>query len=207
MPLNDDISFAISPYVARTSKAVEFYKKNKDKNSDSGLMACIAAGPITGWQKVNGNEVAPLPSLTAKQLTRPLGFKRYKTMQFVVSDSAGIYSVGGITWKVILGDTEEEMIYYAFEQGARWLYVEAEFDVNELPGEVYRQVGLYSQLKIETDSVPDYQNRQFFAPSEILRTGEDPHWDYKGILEVYQNKYPVVRPSEFREIFSWVLEF
>lgn len=205
MSIYDEVSFSVSPYVSRVNKAIEFYKKNIVNNLDSGLMLCIASGPEGGWPTVEGAELPPLPSLSTSQLTNPIGFKRFKNMRFVTSDDAGIYSVGGVLWKAITGDTIEENCAYAKELNARWIYVEAELEIDELNvGDVYyRQMGLYSDLKIRTDLVADYATKTVFLPSEIIRTGPT----YDGILEVYQNIAPMRRPTDYREIFSWVIEF
>lgn len=205
MSIYDEVSFSVSPYVARVNKAIEFYSRNIVNNLNSGLMLCISTGPDEGWPVVSGTEVPPLPSLTASQLTNPIGFKRFSTMKFVISDDAGIYSVGGVLWRAITGDTVEESIYYAKQLNSRWIYVEAELETDELNvGDVYyRQMGLYSNLKIRTDLVPDYATRSVFLPTEIVRTGPE----YDGILEIYQNVTPMRRPTDYREVFSWVIEF
>ena len=205
MSIHDEISFSISPYVSRVNKAIQFYQANLDKTLNNGLMLCIGEGPSAGWPVIDGTEVPPLPSLSVSQITNPIGFKRYKTMKFAVSDDAGIYSVGGVLWKVINGDTHEESISLAKSMGARWLYIEAELETSELnSGDIYyRQLGLYSGLKIRTDLVSDYSTRQLFLPGEIERFGGD----YSGVLEVYQNTIPMRRPIDYRETFSWVLEF
>ncbi|OQA44983.1 MAG: hypothetical protein BWY47_02129 [Bacteroidetes bacterium ADurb.Bin302] len=206
MPLNE-ISLAISPYVARTGKAIQFYMNNKDKTLDQGLMLCIAEGPTEGWPLVGGTETAPIPSLSTKQLTLPIGFKRFKSMDFVISNTEGDLSVGGLNWTKLTAGTDAELYASAITNNSRWIYIEAELETSELAGETYRQVGLFSNLKIDTTVAPDYATRQLFLPSEIIRTGTSPNYSYDGILEVYQNKYPVTRPVELKEIFTWVLEF
>lgn len=205
MAIHDEISFSVSPYVSRVNKAINFFKDNIDKTQDKGLMLCIASGPAEGWPIISGTEIAPIPSLSASQLTNPIGFKRIKSIRFAVSDDAGIYSVGGVLWKVITADTNEECIQLAKDLGARWLYIEAELNPDEMNvGDIYyRQFGLYSNLKIRTDLVPNYADRQLFLTNEIEKFGSN----YDGVLEVYQNAAPVRRPSDYKEIFSWVLEF
>lgn len=206
MALNE-ISLAISPYIARVNKAIKFYETNIDKTLASGLMLCIAEGPTGGWPTVESVEQAPLPSLSTTQLTNVIGFKRFASMNFVVSDEAGVLTVGGITWTKVTGDTQEDLIANALSQGARWLYIEAELETSEFSGETYRQVGLYSELEIDTTAVPGYATTLVYTPTQIIRTGVDPDYVYDGILEVFQNKYPVTRPTELKELFTWVLEF
>ena len=206
MPLNI-ISLAISPYVSRTAKAIQFYKNNKDKNSDKGLMLCIAEGPTNGWTIIDGIENVPLPTLDTKQLLNPIGFKRFKNMYFVVPNNSGNIFVAGIAWSRIFAGSEETLYDSAFANNARWLYIEAELEPTEFVGETYRQVGLYSDLKINTSVVTDYATRERFLPSEIVRTGSASNYIYDGILEVYQNKPATRRPVELKETFLWVLEF
>ncbi len=206
MAFYDEISYSVTPYVARVNKAIEFFNRNLPNNTDTGLMLCIAEGPTEGWPIFEGNEVPPLPTLTLSQLENVIGFKRYKSMRFVTSDDAGIYSVGGLLWKPVSGSTVEENIYYARQVNSRWLYIETELDVDDLDvGDVYyRQIGLYSNLKIRTD-VENYTTRKAFFPNEIVTTINQ--YNYDGILEVYQNVNPKRRPIDFKETFSWVLEF
>lgn len=206
MPLNE-VSFAISPYIARANKAIKFYQANKTKTLDTGLMLCIAGGPSEGWPLFESNENPPLPSLLTTQFTNPIGFKRYKSMEFVVSDTAGTISVGGFSWRKVAGANESELYENVLSERARWLYIEAELEPHELMGETYRQVGLISDTKINTVVVTNYTTRQLFMPHEIMRTGSDPNYIYSGVIEVYQNKFPLTRPTEFKETFSWVLEF
>ena len=56
------------------------------------MMLCVAGGPTEGWDLFEGNENPPLPSLLTTQFANPIGFKRYKSMDFVVSDTAGTIS-------------------------------------------------------------------------------------------------------------------
>jgi len=206
MPLNI-ISLAISPYISRTAKAIQFYKNNKNKNSEKGLMMCIAEGPSNGWQIIDGIENVPLPTLDTKQLLNPIGFKRFKNMYFVVPSNSGKIFVGGIEWSKIFAESEEALYDSVFANNARWIYIEAELQPTEFVGETYRQVGLYSDLKINTSVVTDYATRETFLPSEIVRSGSASNYIYDGILEVYQNKAATRRPVELKEVFSWILEF
>ena len=75
----------------------------------------------------------------------------------------------------------------------------------------YRQVGLYSNLKVDTTVVSDPGSKTIFLPSEIKKVEKTVSlYDnrvYDGILEVYQNKSTTTRSSEYKEMFAWVLEF
>ena len=202
----ENISTAISPYIARTKKAIDFYEANLSKTSQYGLMMCIAGGLGDSAEWVGGT---PVPSLNTKQLTYIRGFKRYKSMFFVVPNTSGSLDVGGISWSTLsVVDDPNWYVKYAnvLAQNSRWLYVEAELGSGELDTATYKQIGLYSKLKI-ADPV-NYKNNLLY-PSEISRSGAaEPDYIYSGILEVYQNKDRVIsRSSELKEVFTWVLEF
>lgn len=203
-----NVSTAISPYIARTKKAIEFYEANVDKTKQTGLMMCIAGGPgnETNWP----NGVAPLPSLATTQLSYVKGFKRYNEMYFVVPDTNGALNIGGINWtKVDLIDPADPNVWMSkylnvLNQQSRWIFINATLGSGEADTASYKQVGLYSNLKV----IGDY-NKDFFTPAEISKTGTDiSNYIYDGILELYQNRESLVtRSSELMEYFAWVLEF
>lgn len=214
----DEITLAISPYIARTNKAIEFYSSNYNLLSNSCLMLSIAEGPIlegstrSGWPTDStGGEVVPLPSLNTVDLDNVIGFKRIKNINFVIPDSAGYVSVGGTTWSKLNSDTFDNLIKLVYVKKSRWIYIDAEMTTVEFVNKTYRQVGLYSNLKIDTNAVSDFATRQVFYPDEILQVEKTTSlYDnrlYNGILEVYQNKAATVRSTEFKELFAYVLEF
>jgi len=205
-----NISPAISPYIARTKKAIEFFEANEDKTSQTGLMVCIAGGPgdNTGWP--DGS--APLPTLDTTQLSYIRGFKRYDEMYFVVPDTGGSLNVGNISWsRVNLIEPADPNVWMSrylnvLNQRSRWLFISATLGSGEADTASYKQVGLYSNLKILDGE--DY-TKSFFTPSEISRSGNnDSDYRYDGILELYQNKDNlIIRSPELVEYFAWVLEF
>lgn len=203
------ISMAISPYIARTKKAIEFFEANENKTLQTGLMVCIAGGPGDNADWPNG---APLPSLETTQLTYVRGFKRYEEMYFVVPDTGGSLNVGGIMWtKVELIEPSDPNVWMSrysqvLAQRSRWLFINAILGSGEADYATYKQVGLYSNLKVK-DGIS--YNKNFFTPAEISKTGTDiSNYNYEGILELYQNKETVItRSSELVEYFAWVLEF
>ena len=214
----DAISLAISPYIARANKAVEFYTTNYNLTSDTGLMMAIAEGPIlegtihSGWSvDSTGSEVVPLPSLNTYDLDNIIGFKRVSTINFVIPDNNGNLSVGGVTWSKINSDSLDELTRLAYVKKSRWIYVDAELTTSEFANRTYRQVGLYSNLKVDTTVVSDPGSKTIFLPSEIKKVEKTVSlYDnrvYDGILEVYQNKSTTTRSSEYKEMFAWVLEF
>jgi len=199
---------AISPYIARVKKAIDFFEANEDKTSRTGLMVCIAGGP---GDESDWTSTVPLPSLSTTQLTYVKGFKRYREMYFVIPNPGGSLNVGGVAWtKVNLIEPYDPDIWMSrylnvIEQQSRWIYIDATFGSGEADTVSYKQVGIYSNLKIATD---DY-TKDFFTPAEISKTGTDPsNYKYDGILELYQNKSSLVtRSGDLLEYFAWVLEF
>jgi len=203
----ENISTAISPYIARTKKAIEFYEANENKTLQTGLMMCIAGGPgdETDWPGA-----VPLPTLSTTQLTYVKGFKRYNEMYFVVPSTGGSLNIGGISWqKVDLIDPPDPNVWMSrylnvLNQLSRWIFISATLGSGEADRASYKQIGLYSNLKV----INDY-NKDFFTPMEISKTGTDiSNYKYDGILELYQNKESlVIRSSDLVEYFAWVLEF
>jgi hypothetical protein len=202
-----NISPAVSPYIARTKKAIEFFEANEDKTQQTGLMVCIAGGPGDETDWPSG---PPLPTLDTTQLTYVKGFKRYNEMYFVVPSTYGTLNIGNISWlKVDLIDPPDPSVWMSrylnvINQQSRWLFVSALLGAGEADTAAYKQVGLYSSLKV----LGDY-NKDFFTPAEISKTGTDvSNYKYDGILELYQNKENLVsRSSDLIDYFAWVLEF
>ena len=202
-----NISPAVSPYIARTKKAIEFFEANEDKTQQTGLMVCIAGGPGDETDWPSG---PPLPTLDTTQLTYVKGFKRYNEMYFVVPSTYGTLNIGNISWlKVDLIDPPDPNVWMSrylnvINQQSRWLFVSALLGAGEADTAAYKQVGLYSNLKV----LGDY-NKDFFTPAEISKTGTDvSNYKYDGILELYQNKEHLVsRSSDLIDYFAWVLEF
>ncbi len=202
-----NISPAVSPYIARTKKAIEFFEANEDKTQQTGLMVCIAGGPGDETDWPSG---PPLPTLDTTQLTYVKGFKRYNEMYFVVPSTYGTLNIGNISWlKVDLIDPPDPSVWMSrylnvINQQSRWLFVSALLGAGEADTAAYKQVGLYSNLKV----LGDY-NKDFFTPDEISKTGTDvSNYKYDGILELYQNKENLVsRSSDLIDYFAWVLEF
>lgn len=213
-----EITVSISPNIARANKAISFYKDNYNLTSSKGLMLAIAEGPIldgttySAWPTDSvGNEAVPLPALNTFELDNIIGFKRIKSINFVIPDSNGYISVNGITWSKLNSDTLENLIKFVYVKKSRWIYVDAELTPTEYVNKTYRQVGLYSNLQVNTTEVSDYANKQLFLPSEIKQVVKTTtlydNRTYDGILELYRNNKAITRSTEYKESFAWVLEF
>jgi|GEM_PF-3155762 len=209
MPLNT-VSLAISPYIARVEKAIRFYEKYYVNNTaTNNLLMATAQGPSLqgggyGWTDENN---PPIPSMSTVEMDNIIGFKRFSEFKFVKPDSGGALDVGGMTWTAITGAAGSDELYYNVKVDmARFLYVKVELGTSELTT-TYRQVGLYSGMIINAAD----PTATVFAESEVDKVNKttypnDPR-TYDGMLEVYQNKPPVTRSSQYSEIFTWVLEF
>jgi hypothetical protein len=201
----DEISVAVSPYVARVNKAIEFYKANKNKLDTTGLFLAIGNGPSAGWDgESTGNDIVPLPSLDTYEIQNVKLFKRYRNMWFVKSDVDGKLNVGDMTWaKIDMGNSDEEYYLNAINAGARWIYVDFEVKPTELVDGYIRQVGIYSNLKLSTSAD---KTQTAFTSSDMIQMDSGKR-KYNGILELYQNKEAYVKSSEIKEIYAYVLEF
>lgn len=206
--LNDNISPAVSPYLSRAEKAIDFYNKNWDNSGTTKMMLALGKGPkkllpngtyVEGWPtNSEGIEIPPLPSLAATQLIDVIGFKPISEVSFVYSETAGNILVGGTLWRKIINNDPS----LVRELRSRWLFVRAILNgAADFTGEIYRQVGLYSQVKLKTGIDP---NKKFYLPTDVETEADG---SVKGILEVYQNVPPTERKAAIVETFSWVLEF
>lgn len=220
----NEVSIAVSPYIARCNKAIEFYQANNDRlsgdqtkingeyiHNDGGLFLCIGEGPTEGW----GSAAAPLPSLDTYDVENPLLFARFKYMYFVTSDVDGKINVGGLTWtRVAYGSgSDEDYFLNVRNKGARWLYVQ--FDIQDvdgsgivngiLQGRYMRQFGIYSNLKL-SEGGKQGANKMYFEPKEISSTSTTERRKLDGILELVQNKDGEKFDGN-KMVFSYVLEF
>lgn len=204
----NEISMAVSPYVARSKKAIEFYKANKDKNTNTGgLFLAVGNGPDEGWEEEATGGNPPLPDLSDYEIENIQCFKRYRNMFFVISNASGKINVGDMNWSKIK-NTGDESKYYTdvINQGSRWIYIDFEIASDELISGKIRQIGVYSYLKlIEGVDV----SKTFFNKTDILQLDTSPtsKRKYDGILELIQNKEAYEKPNEGKEVFAFVLEF
>lgn len=200
----DQVSIAISPYVGRAQKAIDFYKNNMDlATKDGSLFLALAHGPEKGWV----NDTPELPNLNTMELDDVFKFIRYNKMYFVKSDIDGKINVGNLTWtKVSYGNNEEEYFRNVRNAGARWLYVE--FNTNEdtditVADNTVRQIGIYSDLKLNESADP---SKTVFLPEHIAKitdTMDNRYFD--GVLTLIQNK-STYQATSF-STYSFIIEF
>lgn len=196
----------VATYASHVGKAINFFFNTKN--------IMFAIGRSTPWGELPDEQISnslideqhpPYPSLDATVVDEIIGYKRYNNMYFVIPDETSPEPiVDGVHWRKIAltnPPTDEAAAKAALidevkMQKARWIYLDFQLDPNDFVGFTYRQIGLYSDLVI----VPPATNAmKTYYPGDI-QTGS-------GILEVVQNRSPITRQIDQRELVAVVLEF
>lgn len=145
-------------------------------------------GRTTPWD----DESTPPVPLNTDDMEEPAGYKLVDSKFMVApveSPDDGEIRYRGNYWKIVPYDE-------AVDQGARWVYISANIAYNDFPTDlVYRQLGIYTGLKKAAGIESAKGN---LLPKEV----EDP-----GVLEVLDNRTPVYRDLDQREIISTIIEF
>lgn len=197
----------ISTYISHSMRTINFYYNTPN--------IMFAFGRQSPWGTLPGDNVGnliyneykpPLPTLDAENLQEIIGYKRPEKMQFVIPDNVGAYKVDGIWWNIVKPTTSETnpdiikklTIEEVKRLKCRWVYLTVTIEGNEFINTTYRQVGLFSDLKVNyanggTDNQALYNENEIFPGS--------------GVLEAYQNRKMILRQSDQREKFAFVLEF
>jgi len=128
----------------------------------------------TPW---SDEEIPPAEDILTSNLGGVIGFKKFDKAQLVVPLTASgetdpttgnevVYK--SQSWEIVSDDQ-------AVEKGARWVYLEVTINPGDLPYSVYRQVGVYKNLKLQTASM----NKPAVRPTEVLD---------QGVLMAYDNR-------------------
>lgn len=159
------------------SRALDFYKKTD---------IFFALGRhTTEWE----DELIPdTPSVDMADLEELIGFKQVENKYLVIPDENGTLEYDERMWRIVPPND-------AISTGARWVYLEAKLNPDELQLLPYRQIGIYTGVKRKPD-VPIGQTA--LLPDEVEDTG---------ILEVVDNIRKNTRQLRQRELFSVILEF
>jgi len=203
----------IATYASHTGKAINFFFNTKN--------IMFAIGRQTPWGE-RSDEVSsstliddnhpPYPSLDTTEIEEIIGYKPYNNMYFVIPDETSPDPiVDGVHWRKIsvnanlpknpLDYTDEQkslLINEVKSQKARWIYLDFQLDPTDFPNYQYRQIGLYSDLKIDSTTGATSSLKIFNA--NMIVPGS-------GILEVVQNRSPITRSDDQRELIAVVLEF
>ena len=131
---------------------------------------------------------APLPNVDTTELDELIGMKRCDVKALVVPDDEGTVVYRDRTWRKI---SAEE----AINLKAHWVYIEASVYYDELPARAYRQIGVFSMVKLKEGVA---ENKSVLLPEDIENTG---------ILEVLDQRKVVTRNEDSRDTFSLIIEF
>lgn len=145
-------------------------------------------GKTSAWSDDNN---PPEEDSATTTLTEVIGYKKVKRLSLVRPLAEGeettypVVAYGGQQWALIPVDK-------AYEEGARWLYVEAEIFPNDLPLGWYRQVGVHMGLKPVTGIF-----KQNLLPTEV----GDP-----GVLKFYENREPQNRTANVYVLEQFIVK-
>ena len=117
-----------------------------------------------------------------------IGMKRVDVKSLVVPDEEGTVVYRDQTWRKISADE-------AIQLGAHWVYIEASILYDELPAVAYRQIGVFSRVKLN-DEVP--ASKSILLPEDIKNVG---------ILEILDQRKVVTRNEDSKDTFSMIIEF
>lgn len=137
----------------------------------------------------NGEDFsAPLPSVETTKFDELIGMKRVNVKALVVPDDEGSVVYRDRAWRRVSADE-------AITLGAHWVYLETSIYYDELPVSAYRQIGVFSMVKLK-EGVPE--NKEILFPEDI---------EHQGILEVLDQRRVVTRNEDSRDTFSMIIEF
>lgn len=174
------VRLPITTTVGHVSRAISFFELPN---------VYFALGRTTPWDgETDVNFSAPLPSVEATKLDELIGMKRVDVKSLVYPDDEGTVIYRDQAWRKISADE-------AVKLGAHWVYIEASILYDELPATAYRQIGVFSRVKLN-DGVG--VNKSVLLPEDISDTG---------ILEVLDQRKVVTRNEDSRDTFSMIIEF
>lgn len=177
---------AVTTVRGHVSRALDFFART-DLYFAYGR---TTAWPNDGQGRTEGDPdfVVPVEDVTDTALDELVAYKKVEIKHLVVPDAAGTISYRAKKWRIVAeGDAATE--------GARWVYMQTVLAYDEVPLQDYRQIGLYSRL-VKDGAVPGGQTA--LLPAEVT----DP-----GILEVTDNRKPITRQLDQKEILELVIEF
>lgn len=181
---------AIVTLKGHVSRALDFY--NKDS-------IYFKIGKTTSWvdsdrspdqptSDVVDDNNPPWPTVTS-EIDDVLGFKKVEGKFLVKPDDNGTLVYRDTKWK-IYQPTE------GYDNGCRWVYVTATISYEELPvDKSYRQIGIVTGV-VPKEGIP--VGKYNLLPSEVID---------EGVLEVLNNRKPIIRSADLRETLNMVVEF
>lgn len=185
---------AIFTIKSHVSRALDFY--NKANDITKGMYFGI--GKREAWDAtdlgdsfdplVDYEQSPPIPKNT-DEIEDIIGFKQVESAYLVVPDPMGGLEYRGTRWRSVSP-------LDAVTEGARWVYISTYLSYSELStSTVYRQIGVYSGVT-RAEGVP--------ISKQALELGEVADL---GILEIVDNRKPLYRSGDMRELMKLVIEF
>lgn len=197
----------ISTYISHCMRAINFYYNTPNIMFGFGRQSPWGTLPGDNRPPLIYNDYKPpLPTLDAENLQEIIGYKRPEKMEFVIPNDFGTYKVDGIFWQVVKPTTTETdpdivkqlTVEEVKRLKCRWVYLSVTVEGNEFINTTYRQIGLFSDLKVNLSSGAT-PNQSLYLADQIINGS--------GILESYQNRKMIIRQSDQREKFAFVIEF
>lgn len=146
----------------------------------------LGIGKSSAWADDNN---PPAPDTNATTLLELIGFRKADNVYMVVQDNTnGTIAYQNTKWSIVTPSN-------AYTQGAKWVYVSATINYDELPLGYYRQVGVFSGLQL-ANGVSGSQLA--LLPAQVSNVGT---------LEVIDNRQPSNRQTNQKETLSVVIEF
>lgn len=167
---------AITTVGAHVSRALDFFAKQD---------IYFAIGRTTPWEDDNN---PPSPNSDMTSIDEVIGYKKLEASHLVIPDDAGTISYRESNWKIVPKDD-------AYTQKAKWVYIETTIRYDELPLGFYRQIGVYTGLKLKSTTEA---GQTALLPDQV----EDP-----GILEIVDNRGPSNRLADQKEKLTLIIEF
>lgn len=179
------VRLPVTTVMGHVSRAISFYE----------LPAIyFAIGRTTPWPgeleaaQLKMDYSVPLPSIDATNLDELIGMKKVNTKSLVVPDPDGTVIYRDKVWRRI---TPED----AIRLQSHWVYIEASIYYDELPDTNYREIGVYSRVKLKDGVSP---LKAVILPEEIEDTG---------VLEIIDYRKVVTRNEDTKDTFSMIVEF
>lgn len=179
------VRLPVTTVMGHVSRAISFCEL-------SGIY--FAIGRTTPWPgeleaaQLKTDYTVPLPPIEATTLDELIGMKRVHTKTLVVPDADGTVIYRDKIWRRITADE-------AIRLQAHWVYIEATMYFDELPDDCYRQIGVFSRVKLKDGVSP---MKQVILPEEIEDTG---------VLEILDYRKVVTRNEDTKDTFSMIVEF
>ena len=174
------VRLPVTTTVGHVSRAISFFELTT---------VYFGLGKTSPWEGESEPDFsAPLPSVEARTLDELIGMKRVDVKSLVYPDEDGTVVYRDQTWRKVSADE-------AIKLGAHWVYIEASIMYDELPATAYRQIGVFSRVKLKSGVS---SSKSVLLPADIQDVG---------VLEVFDQRKVVTRNEDSKDTFSMIIEF